>query len=91
MSTTVALDKAGRIVLPKMLRDELRLEAGDKLELEAEGETVTLRPVRSSTPLRKERGVWVFRRGVKLPAEVAQKVIWNIREKRARQGLGRDQ
>jgi len=40
----VTLDKAGRVVIPKTLRDELHLEPGDTLELEAEGERVTLRP-----------------------------------------------
>jgi AbrB family looped-hinge helix DNA binding protein len=29
MNTTVTLDKAGQVVIPKTLRDELRLEAGD--------------------------------------------------------------
>lgn len=88
MRTSVTLDKAGRFVLPKQLRDELRLEPGDKLELDFEGERVTLRPVRSNTPLRKERGVWVFRCGARLPAAVADKVIRDMRENRDRQHLG---
>ncbi|MFO0093654.1 MAG: AbrB/MazE/SpoVT family DNA-binding domain-containing protein, partial [Gemmatimonadaceae bacterium] len=45
MTTTVTIDKAGRIIVPKALRDALHLEAGDTLELEAEGEQMTLRPV----------------------------------------------
>lgn len=65
MKTTVTLDKAGRVVIPKTLRDELRLEPGDSLELESEGERVTLRPVRSESPLRKERGVLAFHSGKK--------------------------
>ncbi len=38
MNTTVTLDKAGRVLIPKSLRDEMHLEAGDTLELESEGE-----------------------------------------------------
>jgi len=38
----LTLDKAGRIVLPKPLRDELRLEPGDALEIESSGEDITL-------------------------------------------------
>src|ERR1700731_3564605 len=60
MSTIVTLDKAGRVVIPKTLRDELRLIPGDTLALESDGDLLMLRPVRSSSPLRKKRGIWVF-------------------------------
>jgi AbrB family looped-hinge helix DNA binding protein len=33
MNTTVTIDKAGRVVIPKEIRDELRLEPGDSLAL----------------------------------------------------------
>ena len=81
MNTTLTLDKAGRVVLPKPLREELRLEPGDKLELDAEGEKLTLRPLRAGTALRKERGIWVLRRGTKMPAMVTDRVIRNLRKK----------
>src|SRR6266404_5141107 len=88
MNTTVTLDKAGRVVIPKTLRDELRLEPGDTLELESEGENVTLRPVRTSSPLRKERGIWVFRTGKKISAAVTEKVLSESREQRDRGNRG---
>ncbi len=84
MHATVTLDKAGRVVIPKTLRDELHLEPGDSLALESEGESVTLRPVRSASPLRKERGVWVFHGGRKLSAAVTDKALSDIRAKRDR-------
>ena len=84
MNTTVTLDKAGRVVIPKTLRDELNLEPGDALALESEGDRVTLRPVRSSTRLRKERGVWVFRTGKHLPANIADEVLRDSRQQRDR-------
>src|SRR5271166_6590214 len=87
MNTTVTIDKAGRVVLPKPLRDELRLEAGDTLQLESEGERVTLRPTRSKSPLGKERGVWVFQGGGTLSVSQADEMIADAREGRNRRIL----
>ena len=75
MNTTVTIDKAGRVVIPKEIRDELRLEAGDTLMLEFEGERVTLRPVRGGTPLQKERGVWVFHGGKGVSLDEANQLV----------------
>ena len=46
METTVTVDKAGRMVLPKEVRDELQLAPGDTLDLASDGGLVTLRPPR---------------------------------------------
>ena len=59
MRSKVTLDRGGRVVLPKKLRDELHLSPGDTLDLTVTGDEVTLRPRRGATPLQKERGVWV--------------------------------
>jgi AbrB family looped-hinge helix DNA binding protein len=56
----LTIDKAGRVVLPKPLRDRLQLAPGDTLQLESEGERITLRPVRQNVMLKKELGVWVY-------------------------------
>ena len=56
----LALDKAGRVVLPKAVRDALRLEAGDALRLESDGERIVLQSVRRRAPLRKEHGIWAY-------------------------------
>lgn len=85
---TLTLGKAGRVVLPKTLRDELHLGPGDQLELESEGECVTLRPVRSALPLRREHGVWVFRSGRKIAAATTDKLRSDMRENRDRRNRG---
>jgi AbrB family looped-hinge helix DNA binding protein len=83
---TVTLDKAGRVVLPKRLRQQLHLAPGDTLELESEGERVTLRPVRPQALLRKEYGVWVYQGE---PADLSiPDLMDREREKRARETLG---
>jgi AbrB family looped-hinge helix DNA binding protein len=60
MSTKLTLDKAGRVVLPKSLRDQMQLGPGDTLQVESEGERITLRPVRPRATLKKECGIWVY-------------------------------
>lgn len=82
MTGKLTLDKAGRIVLPKPLRDELRLEPGDALEIESTGEEITLRPLRGQAQLRKKQGVWVFRTGEPLSASETEKVVRHVRQER---------
>ena len=88
MATIVTIDKYGRVVIPKEVRDELRLEAGDSLALESEGERVTLQRVRGGTPLRKERGVWVFHGGKPLSLDEANQIVREAREPRDRLNSG---
>jgi AbrB family looped-hinge helix DNA binding protein len=88
MSTKVTLDRAGRVVIPKDLRDELRLSPGDTLDLTVKGDEVTLRPRRGATPLQKERGVWVFRTGEALTASETGETLRNLRAERQRQNAG---
>jgi len=91
MNTRLIVDKAGRIVIPKRLREALQLEAGDALEMESAGEQITLRPVRGTGPLTKEHGVWVFHSGQPLPASVTDEMLQRIREERDLASLGKDE
>lgn len=54
------LDRFGRIVIPKQLRDNLGLGPGSILELVADGQRIVLRPVASEAHLRVKNGVLVF-------------------------------
>jgi AbrB family looped-hinge helix DNA binding protein len=60
VTTKITVDKAGRVVIPKPLREQMRLAPGDTLQLESEGDRITLRPVRPQSTLKKEYGVWVY-------------------------------
>lgn len=91
MNSKVTLDRAGRVVLPKALRDEMHLSPGDTLDLTVKGDEVTLRPRRVATPLQKERGVWVFRTGKPLTADETEETLRNIRAQRHRQNAEKSQ
>jgi AbrB family looped-hinge helix DNA binding protein len=89
MTTKLTIDKAGRIVLPKPVRDQLQLSPGDALQLDSSGEKITLRPVRENAQLRKKRGVWVYSAGEPLAASVVDATTQDIRSERAGRALGR--
>jgi AbrB family looped-hinge helix DNA binding protein len=91
MNTRLIIDKAGRVVIPKPMREELNLEPGDALEVESAGEQITLRPVRGTGPLTKERGVWVFHTGQSLPASATDEMLRKIREERDLANLGENE
>ncbi len=82
MEATITLDKAGRMVLPKKVRDEMRLLPGDTLDLVSDGAQVTMRPSRGAARLRKDRGVWVFSCGTPVRAAETDKVLDEIRQGR---------
>jgi len=90
MAGKLTLDKAGRVVLPKPLRDELRLEPGDALEIENTGEEIILRPLRGQAQLRKKQGVWVFRTGAPLSASETEKAIRRVRQEHESEALDQD-
>ena len=89
MRASVKVDKAGRIVLPKPVRDRLELAARDELELESLEDRITLRPRRATTQLREKRGVWVFCCGAPLSAATVQQTIGQVRGERDARQLGK--
>ncbi len=54
------LDKFGRVVLPKNIRDHLDLKPGQELKVESTDEEVILKPVKKELPLHVKNGVLVF-------------------------------
>ena len=87
MAGRLTIDKAGRIILPKTVRDEMNLSAGDTLEVATQGERITLQPVRAVPTMHKERGVWVFSAGEKLSRSVVDQTVRELRDERYRAAL----
>ena len=58
-NSNLTVDQAGRVLIPKSLRDELRLIPGDVMALKTEGNEILPRPVGAKVPVKKEQGVWV--------------------------------
>jgi AbrB family looped-hinge helix DNA binding protein len=86
MTAKLTLDRAGRVLIPKSLRQKLRLGPGDALQLNSEGDEITLRPVRAKALLKKEKGVWVYQGE---PTQVSiPDLIDREREKRSGEIIG---
>ena len=68
MNANVQMDPAGRVVLPKKVRERFRLHGGDVLVLEVNGDTIELRPKKSTAQLRRVNGVLVVISDMVLPA-----------------------
>ena len=90
MNTNVQMDPAGRVVLPKRIRDRFRLRGGDTLVLEVKGDAIELRPERPKAELRRVNGVLVLVSDMSLPA--GMDLVAESREERideiARAGTG---
>ena len=55
----ITIDRAGRVVVPKQLRDRFNLVAGTELEIEAVGDGLQLRKVVSEPTLIRKKGFLV--------------------------------
>lgn len=54
------IDKFGRIVIPKELRDLFGLKPGSTLKVDSSTEEITLKPVSEEPPLARKKGVLVI-------------------------------
>lgn len=58
METT--LDRFGRVVIPKEIRDILGLKPGELLKIEQSDNEVILKPLREESPIKVKDGVLVY-------------------------------
>jgi AbrB family looped-hinge helix DNA binding protein len=88
---TIQMDKAGRVVLPKPLRDQFNLLPGDKLLLSVQGNSFRLEPAPSGGKLVRKGSVLVFTGGFAQPVttEKVTELIEQDREHRISAGTGK--
>ena len=81
MDTTIEIDKAGRVVVPKQIRDTLHLTPGTKLNISIEGNQIILRHEAKPRGLYRKRGMLVYDSGLPVPSDAAD-WLKNDREER---------
>jgi AbrB family looped-hinge helix DNA binding protein len=84
---TLKIDKAGRVILPKPVRDRLGLHAGSDLEIQETPDGVVLRPADRRPSLVKKGSFWVHT-GELPPGYDILKAIDDDREERTRKAWG---
>ncbi len=84
---TLKMDKVGRVILPKPLRDRLGLHAGTDLEIQETPDGVVLRPADRRPSLVKKGSFWVHT-GELPPGYDILKAIDEDREERMRKAWG---
>lgn len=67
VNATVQMDQAGRVVLPKRLRERFRLEGGDTLSVEVTDDEIRLRPQKAGCRLVRINRVLVLSGDLELP------------------------
>jgi AbrB family looped-hinge helix DNA binding protein len=80
---TIPIDGAGRVVLPKTLRDRMGLQAGSEFEVIEEDNRIILKPVEKEPKLVSKDGVLVFIPDADFSKE-DEDVVKNVREERDR-------
>lgn len=56
---TLKIDNAGRIVVPKPIRDRLGLRAGSDIEITETPDGIVLKPVAERPAMERVNGLWV--------------------------------
>ena len=69
MNATAEIDKAGRLVVPKKMRDALHLVPGTRLVLEQKGEAIIMQPEVNARGLYRKNGMLVYDIGRPVPTE----------------------
>jgi AbrB family looped-hinge helix DNA binding protein len=84
---TLKMDKAGRVILPKPVRNRLGLKAGSDLEIEETAEGIVLKPAEPRPSMTTKQGLWVHTGKVPAGFDVVQ-AIHEDREDRIRKLAG---
>jgi AbrB family looped-hinge helix DNA binding protein len=88
VNAIVEIDKPGRIVVPKRLRDALHLTPGTRLKVERSGDGLVLEQDFPEPKLEMIDGLWVMSGGPRLAADDVNAMIDEQRERRMRYVAG---
>ncbi len=68
----VTIDRAGRVVVPKTLRDRFNLRAGTELEIKAVGDGLKLRRIGDEASLVRKHGILVHHGSARAAIDIGE-------------------
>jgi AbrB family looped-hinge helix DNA binding protein len=72
MNVTTEIDGAGRLVIPKKMRDSLHLVKGARVNIQQQGDLLVIAPEARPRGLYVDRGTLVYDGGPAPPSDVVQ-------------------
>jgi AbrB family looped-hinge helix DNA binding protein len=84
MNAIVEIDKAGRIVVPKKLRDDLHLVPGTRLRIERSGDRLVFEQAFSEPQLILKDGMWVVSGSQTTEVDISDVIRQGYAEREAR-------
>jgi AbrB family looped-hinge helix DNA binding protein len=81
----VKIDQAGRIVLPKKIRDRFGLRKNSELELKESAEGIVLKPVSDESCLMLDKDGWLVFTGRPIGKINWDRLVDDMREERIRE------
>lgn len=88
MNATAEIDKAGRLVVPKKMRDALHLVPGTRLTLIQKGDAIVLQTEAKPRGLYRKNGILVYDSGRPVPPDAVNWIEEN-RQERAEEFMGK--
>lgn len=89
MASTISIDKAGRLVVPRKYREALGISGESELEVEQEGNALVIRPKAAAARAIQKQGVWVFETdGGPITQEMINDVLRRGRAEREKRVVG---
>jgi AbrB family looped-hinge helix DNA binding protein len=78
MDRLVAIDRLGRLVIPKELRRRHRLAPGSRLRLRSDGDALVLEPLEAAPILRERDGLLLLDVACE-PGDAEPRALWDER------------
>ena len=77
----IAIDRFGRLVLPKEIRDHWGLKAGTEFEVEEQEEAILLKPVLKKARIIEKQGLPVLELGEPLNPDLVEEALDKLRRR----------